>query len=189
MNTVLQAIENRRSIRSYEPGPIPRETLLTVINAGNQAPSAMNTQPWRFVVVENQGFRKKLLETAIPNSKKMVETLKDHFPQRYRFIMKRYDELADPIYYGAPVIIFVIGSGPSAPDSCPLACENMMLAAHSLGLGSCWVKFGSLIMDNPEITKELELKPEETIFGPIILGYSSGQPKPPVKREPSIKWI
>lgn len=189
MNTVLQAIESRRSIRSYEPKQLPRETLLAIINAANHAPSAMNTQPWRFVVVENQSFRKKLVETAVPNCKKFVETLKESFPQRYQFIMKRFEELEDPIYYKAPAIVFVIGSGPGAGDSCPLACENMMLAAHSLDLGSCWVTFGSLVTDNPEIAKELELKPDEKIFGPILLGYTKEKPQPPAKKDPSIKWI
>jgi hypothetical protein len=64
---------------------------------------------------------------------------------------ERYDELEDPVYYSAPAVIFVIGSGLYASDSCPLACENLMLAALSLGLGTCWVKLGSLITDNPEI--------------------------------------
>jgi len=190
MNEVLKAISERRSVRSYEPRKVPKDIISKIIEAGNQAPSAMNSQPWRFVVVEDRKFHKKLIETAIPNSKKMLEPFKDINPGRYQTIMKRYEELLeDPIYYSAPVIIFVIGSGVFADLSCPLVCQNMMLAAYSLGIGSCWVYFGSLVTDDEEIKKELGLSDDEKIYGPIIIGYTQKFPEPPPKKEPLIKWI
>ncbi len=189
MNPVLEAIHSRRSVRAYEARPVNRDLITTVIEAANLAPSGMNTQPWRFVVVESTDLKKKLVETAIPNSKKYLEPLKSVNPSRYELIMKRYDELEDPVYYSAPAIIFVIGAGLYASDSCPLACGNLMLAANSLGLGTCWVKLGSMIRDNSEIVEALELKEGETIFGPILLGYPKHQPNAPVKRDPAIKWI
>ena len=189
MNAILEALENRRSIRSFKPQPVPPDDLKTIIAAANQAPSGMNSQPWRFVVVEDKALKRKLVETAVPNSRKYLEPLKEVNPARYASIMKRYDELEDPVYYSAPAIIFVIGSGLYASDSCPLACENLMLAALSLGLGTCWVKLGSLITDNPGIVNALELTEGETIFGPILIGYPTEQPKAPAKREPVIKWI
>jgi nitroreductase len=189
VNAVLETILNRRSVRSYKPQPVPAEILKTIIGAANQAPSGMNTQPWRFVVVEDKDLKRKLVETAVPNSKKYLEPLKDVNPARHASIMKRYEELEDPVYYSAPAIIFVIGSGTYASDSCPLACSNLMLAALSFGLGSCWVKLGSLVTDNPEIVTALELKEGETIFGPILVGYPTEQPKAPPKKEPVTKWI
>jgi nitroreductase len=189
MNTVLEAICTRRSVRSYKQQAVARDLLTTIIDAANQAPSGMNTQPWRFVVVEDKEFKKKLVATAVPNSKKYLEPLRDVNPSRHALIMKRYEELEDPVYYSAAAIIFVIGLGTYASDSCPLACENLMLAAHSLGLASCWVKLGSLILDNPEIARALELKEGETIFGPILIGYPEAVPKAPPKKDPVIKWI
>jgi nitroreductase len=189
MNPVLKAIAERRAVRSYESKPIPREIINKIIEAANQAPSAMNSQPWRFVVVEDREFHRKLTEAAIPKSKKILEPFKDVNTERYQSIMKRYEELEDPIYYSAPVIIFVIGSGKFVDLSCPLACENIMLAAYSLGLGSCWVHFGSLVTDNEEIRKELELSDDERIYGPIIIGYTQNFPEPPPKEEPRVKWI
>ena len=76
-------------------------------------------------------------------------------------IKKRYGELKDPVYYSAPAVVFVIGSGRYADHSCPLACENMMLAAYSLGLGSCWVGFGAMVTEDAEVRTILELQEEE----------------------------
>jgi nitroreductase len=189
MNPVLKAITERRAVRSYEPKPVPKDIINRIIEAANQAPSAMNAQPWRFVIVKDKKFHRKLTEAAIPNSKKMLEPFKDINPERYQLIMKRYEELEDPIYYSAPVIIFVIGSGQFADLSCSLACENIMLSAYSLGLGSCWVHFGSLVTDNEEIKKALELSEAEKIYGPIIIGYAKQFPEPPPKKDPCVKWI
>lgn len=189
MNSILESMLKRRSVRSYEPKSIPKEILETIIDAGNQAPSAMNSQPWRFVVIEDKPTKKKLLQAALPNAKKILEHVKEADPERYAQIMKRYDEMEDPIYYSAPAVLFVIGSGRYADHSCPLACENIMLAAYSLGIGSCWVGFGSMVTDNAEIIKALELKEDEKIFGPILLGYPKVYPDAPKKKEPVVKWI
>ena len=189
MNPVLETIKKRRSIRSYESKPISRDIIDTIIEAGNQAPSAMNSQPWRFVVVVDMGFKKKLLQAALPNAKKILEAVKDIDPERYQLILKRHEEMEDPIYYSAPVILFVIGSGRYADNSCPLACENIMLAAYSLGIGSCWVGFGSMVTDNSGVIKALELKDDEKIFGPILLGYPKVYPDPPEKKAPVVKFI
>lgn len=189
MNQVIGAIRARRSVRSYQSKRVSRELVNAVIDAGNEAPSAMNSQPWRFVVVENDGVKKSLLKAALPKAKGLLESIRDADPVRYETIMKRLNELPDPVYYSAPVIIFVIGSGRFAPHSCPLACENMMLAAHSLGLATCWVGFGSMITDDAEIKKVLDLRDDETIFGPILLGYAEGYPERPQKKEPMVKWV
>lgn len=189
MNAVIEAIKKRRSIRAYEPKPVPRDVLNAVIEAGNEAPSAMNSQPWRFVVVENASAKKKLLSAALPKAKNITETLKDIDPERYEAIKKRYAELPDPVYYSAPAIVFVIGNGSYAGHSCPLACENMMLAAHSLGLGSCWVGFGAMVTDDREVLSLLELQEGDSIFGPILLGYPKTNPPRPPKKDPKVKWI
>ena len=189
MNAVLEAIKKRRSIRSYEDKHVPRDAVETVIQAGNEAPSSMNYQPWRFVVVEDKEIHQKLLKIVLPNAKSIFDSIKEKDPARYESIMRRFDETEDPVYYSAPVIIFVIGQGIYADHSCPLACENMMLAAYSLGLGSCWVGLGSMIADNAEARKLLDLNDDEKIFGPIILGYPKKNPEAPQKKEPRVKWL
>ena len=176
MNPVIEAIKKRRSVRSYDPKPIPKDIMNAIIEAGNQAPSAMNSQPWRFVVVEDKALKKKLLNAALPNAKKILEHVKDSDPERYKTIMKRYEEMEDPIYYSAPAILFVVGSGRYADHSCPLACENIMLSAYSLGIGSCWV--GSF--DDDALMRAVSILPEIRFQAVITIGYADEVvPEPP----------
>jgi len=109
------------------------------------------------------------------------------------------DKPKDVIYYNAPVIIFVIGPATGGTVSCALACENMMIAATSFGLGTCYTGFGALVKGNAEVVKALELKETEQIYGPILLGYAKNNPSDavsralericPIKKEPVTKWI
>ncbi|MCW4006715.1 MAG: nitroreductase family protein [Candidatus Bathyarchaeota archaeon] len=203
MNSVLEAIKNRRSVRLYESKPVPKDVLKAIIEAGNQAPftSMTRAQPWRFVVVENPEFRQKLFETAFPVWKQSIEGMKQVAPDLYEMAMSIHDALdepKDPVYYSAPAIVFVIGPEGSAV-SCALACENMMIAAQSLGVGSCYVGFGAMVKANPEVASEFELKEKEEIHGPILLGYPKANPNPaqasafeaiqPNKQNPTTKWV
>ena len=205
VNPVIEAINKRRSVRGYEPKPVPRDVINTIIEAGNQAPSTMGMmkgvlrfQPWRFVVVENPEFKQKLVQTALPIWRKIIEGTKEMDPEIYENVMTLYEAMPEPkdmIYHSAPVIIFVIGPVSNAV-SCALACENIMLAAVSLGLGSCYVGFGAMVKGDADVVKALELTEGERIYGPILLGYPKDAPE---KRfmdqhesryvEPTIKWI
>jgi len=204
MNPVIEAINNRRSIRHYDPKPIPKDMIKMIIEAGNQAPfiAAKHEkpediyQPWRFVVVEGPAFRQKLVQTTEPIRSKFVEGMKEAMPEMYKQAMKLYKEMGDPedmVYYSAPVIIFVIG--PTGSDvSCALACENIMIAATSFGLGSCYVGFGAMVTGDADVKQALELKDGERIFGPIVLGYPKSDSSAhdiikSNKKEPIIKWI
>lgn len=205
INPVIDAIHNRMSIRSYKPDPVPRDIINTIIDAGNMAPSRGREdeetkefvfQPWRFVVVEDAEFRGKLVKATHPFWKNMIESMKDTQPEIYENVMKQYEAMEEPkdmVYYSAPAVVFVIG--PAGFDiSCALACENMMIAATSFGLGSCYVGFGSMVTGDDEIVKALELKEEEKIYGPILLGYPKEEPETLAsfrakKKDPVIKWI
>jgi len=205
MNPVIEAINNRMSIRSYKPKPIPKDIINTIIEAGNQAPSRGRQekgsneflfQPWRFVVVEDPEFKQKLVQTTLPFWKNMTESMKETHPEIYENVMMQYEAMPEPkdmVYYSAPVILFVIGLK-SFAVSCALACENIMIAATSFGLGSCYVGFGAMVTGNADVVQALELKDDERIYGPILLGYPKDEPSAlasirPKKKEPMIKWI
>ena len=215
-NPVIEVINKRISVRSYKTKPIPKDIISTIIEAGNKAPGSgdeeeieiegkkkkiFSFQPWRFVVVENPEFKQKLVKTTFPIWKQFTENMKETHPEMYQHVMKNYEVMDDPkdmVYYNAPTILFVIG--PAGCDvSCALACENIMIAATSIGLGSCYVGFGAMVKGDVDIVQALELTDNERIFGPIVLGYPKVNPnKKQVrileelrskKKEPTIKWI
>ena len=187
MNAVIDAIKSRRSVRSYQSREISTDMLGEIIEAGRWAPSGMNLQLWRFVVVQDAEFRRKLFDAAVPR----------YYQLRGRLgvsaaVRKPIDDaVEDPVFYSAPVIVFVVGTKLATyADDCPMVCQNIMLAAHSLGIGSCWVGYGLLALQDEEVKQALELKDDEQVFGPILLGYPKGGfPKAPRKKVATVKWI
>lgn len=119
MNAVIETIMGRRSVRWFEDKPIPREILDTIIAAGNAAPSGANVQAWRFVVVESGEYRKKLADLVLPRYKKWLTNA----PQSLKDVRKEIDVVSvDPVYYSAPVVIFVIGSGMMKDTDSSMVC-------------------------------------------------------------------
>ncbi|MCD4813939.1 nitroreductase family protein [bacterium] len=187
MNPVIDTIMQRRSVRFFKDKAIPQAMLETLLLAGSYAPSGNNLQPWRFVVVTDPSFRAKLAEKSLARYQQWIINAPEALQARRREIDAK---VTDPVYYGAPAIIFVIGSGMTAEMDCPMACQNIMLAARSFELGSCWVYFGQLAMDDPEIREILALKEGEKIYGPLVLGYPrEGFPPSPQKNSLKVKWV
>ncbi len=187
MENAIETIMQRRSVRHYKPTPIPEDILKSIIDAGNMAPSGCNFQSWRFVVVKDNDFRKKLADLALPRYKKWMENA----PEELRQVRQRIDEIAeDPVYYSAPAIIFIIGTGMTSDLDCSMVCQNIMLAARSMDIGSCWVYFGQLVLDDGNVREQLELKEDEKVYGPILLGYPEGDfPESPPKKPAVIKYL
>ncbi|HRY28962.1 MAG TPA: nitroreductase [Elusimicrobiota bacterium] len=187
MNPVIENIKARRSVRLFDGRKIDKKTLEALIDAARWAPTGMNSQPWRFVVAQGDEFRKKLSALALPRYKKWLEKM----PQELKAMRQEVDEkTGDPAYYGAPVVVFVIGKGMTSDFDCAMACQNIMLAARSLGIGSCWVYIGQLPLDDAEMRGALELKEGEKVYGPLVLGYPKGNfPAPPPKKDPPVKWL
>ena len=216
MNLVIETIKKRKSVRLYEQKPVPKDIINTIIEAGNLAPSTGNEelvekdgkkikitdyQPWRFVVVENPEFKQKLFDTIEPIRANFYESMKDTMPEMYAQGMKLIevmDEPKDLVFYSAPVILYVIGPVKNN-IGCAMACENIMLAAVSFGLGSCYDGFGAMVTHNPDVVQALGIKEGERIYGPILLGYPKANPSESQvrtfaelrhkKKEPVIKWV
>jgi nitroreductase len=102
--------------------------------------------------------------------------------------------LNDPkfdIFYHAPALIVISTVTPSQWDveDCSLAAENLMLAAHAAGLGSCWIGFAQSWLGTPAGKAALDLPAEHTPVAPIILGHPKAAPPPVARKEPKIRWI
>ena len=153
------------------------------------------------VVAEDPEFKQTLFQTIEPIRSNFYEGLKESVPEMYDQAMMLTEVMEEPkdlVFYSAPVIIYVIGPT-SNSLGCAMVCENIMLAAVSFGLGSCYVGFGAMVKSNAEVVKALDLKGKERIYGPIVLGYPKVNPSEKQvrileelrskKKEPTIKWI
>lgn len=126
MNEVLNAIRDRRSIRAYTSEPVSCEQLEILKAAALQSPSARNLQPYHFAFVTDQEVLKEFIrdtQVALARRENAGERVKD----------PSYD-----VRYGAPLVVFIFATIPGnfTLVDCGIACENLALAAHSMGLGS-----------------------------------------------------
>lgn len=127
-NEVLTAISTRRSHRAYRPDQLSEEVLSAILQAGLEAPSATNRQPWHYSVVQDAGLLQKIHDEA-----QRVFMAGDAQKRSPRFQNANFQ-----MFYHAPTVIFIFGEkdfGWSQVD-CGIAVENMALAAESLGVGS-----------------------------------------------------
>lgn len=182
-NPVLQAIDQRRSVRSYLPEPLPREILEAIIHAGRRAPSGGNNQHCHFLVLQDREILAGL--TALVEQEfAAMETDANGYKSLNHSILAAKKGGYD-FRLSAPCLVVVCnarGYGNAMADSA-VAIENMMLAATSLQVGSCWINQLRWLRDRPAVRSTLEqlgMAPEETVFGGMALGYarkeSSGQP-------------
>jgi Nitroreductase len=169
---ILEAMENRRSVRKYTPQKVARTDIEKLFSAAVQAPSASNSQPWGFAVIQDAA----LLNEYSDRSKRLLLSKMDEDPHlaKYRAM------LANPafnIFYNAGTLILIYAKprGAYSHGDCCLAAQNLMLAAHSLGLGTCWIGLAQPFLDTPEMKKELGVPTEYALVAPIIIGYPEGR--------------
>ncbi len=173
----FEAINGRRSIRRFSDRPVPREMIETILQAGIEAPSAKNAQPWRFVVVENEA------KTGMVDAMRAGIEAFDGDPA-----MTKWPQITMRVMRAAPATIFVLNPfsrGMTPPEdlmgmvgtlaltqSVGAAVQNMCLAAHALGLGTLW------ICDIFFAYKELGawLSTDEQIVCALSVGYANEAP-------------
>lgn len=178
MNDVLATIAARRSVRSYKAEAIPAGLLSQVLGTATLAPSGMNAQAWHFVALASRPRIDRLWEVCRASLSRFPDPRVQAMAARESF---------DP-WYGAPVVVIASAEAesPTAQYDCACGLQNMMLAAQSLGLGSCWVHVPARLDDSPEsqaLRAELGIPPSHRIHGSIALGYAAGPaPKGPERK-------
>ncbi|MBW2971388.1 nitroreductase [Candidatus Woesearchaeota archaeon] len=181
-NKVIEAIYRRRSIRNFQDKQVPKDIIDEILNAAVMAPSARNTQPWHFTIVEGKD---RIYELG----KKVTELQKKH-AEEFRLISSIIP--AKFIFHGAPLLIIISGKKDYKwlKDDVNLAVQNMFLAAYSLGIGSCWIGFAKVFEKDHNIKNELGIPDDMEIVAPLIFGYPSKTDAKIPKRKPKIlKWI
>lgn len=182
MNPVIEAITKRRSIRKYLDKPVPKEIIDTILNTVVMSPSAMNRQPWRFIVIEN----KEKIQELSAIVKKQMGLL--GYALRFTEIIQ---SKKDTIFYNAPLLIIIAAEKDDKWNkiNCGIIAQSMFLTAYSLGLGSCYIGFANTLNNDPDTLRELKVPENHEIISPIIFGYPADTKEPP-KREPKvINWI
>ena len=192
-NAVLQNIYSRRSNRNYKPDPVPDEVLLELINAGIYAPTATNQQLWRFAVVTDRAAIDRYSDLVKQLWLKMLPGMAAApgvSPERIAMLEKMMRSPVH-IFHRAPALVFIVA--PPArliEQDCSCAAENMMLAARSLGLGSCWIGFANPLGADEKTLEELKVPKGHQIMAAMVFGYptNEAQKAPPRNKEVIISW-
>jgi nitroreductase len=170
---LFEAIRTRQSVSKVRPDPVPRELIEKLLAAAAQAPNHHKVRPWRFVVLTGAA-RERLGEA-------MAEALLRRNPSAMPEALAV--ERAKPLR--APVLIVVVADPPSQPkvveienvSAASAAAQNLLLAAHALGLGAMW-RTGDAAFD-PGVKAALGLAPEQHLVGFIYVGYPLAELPPP----------
>lgn len=210
-----QVILQRRSVRLYKPDQVPEFMVRRILEAGRFAPSAGNCQPWKFVVLRDE----KIITALTDDTVKLCDILRNMVDYRkpgaswMRPIVKfntriRKNDLhpvpfgamamiADRqlgLWHNAPTIILIFADrrGVSCPElDCGIAGQNMVLAAHSMGLGTCWVGFAKMALDmNPIWKRRLGISYPYRFANSLAVGWPKGNPDGMVTRQThAVEWF
>lgn len=196
--TCDELIKDRRSIRVYRDKQVPKDIIEKVIDLATEAPSVLNAQPWYFTVV--QGERREAIMNLMRRSslyledmmplleESQFEAFKAGLKEKKKHVIKFYDTLG-----GAPVII-VVSMRKVAGDvrrrmalqGCAMAVQNLMLAAHSCGLGTCCI--GSALWVEEELLQIMDLSNSELVTI-VSLGYPDETPEAPARKKDVTTWV
>lgn len=183
-----EAIKGRRSVRRFLPDPIPRDAIEKILELAQWAPSAMNRQDWRFIVVE--GDKKeallKITATAFDHFRPVLE---ENFPDKPKIIeaSKRFFET----YGSAPVIILAYGghftTGMEDPCSVSCAVQNLLLAAYDAGLGAVWAD-SAVFYKEKEINELMGMEGRKLVCL-VPIGYPDETPRAAPRQEGRVLWV
>jgi nitroreductase len=173
MSEAMENMLNRRSVRKYKSESVPKDVIEKILEAGSFAANGMGKQSPIMIAITDKSVRDELAED---NRK-----------------IGGWNEGFDP-FYGAPVVIVVLAdkSMPTRIYDGSCAMENLMLAAHAEGLGSCWIHRAKEEFEMPKWQKwmsDLGIEGEFEGIGHCILGYPDGdEPKAAPRKENRIFW-
>jgi nitroreductase len=186
---IYDAIFHRRSHRMYNPDMPSREALQRVIDAALWAPSGTNAQPWEITVMAGK-VRDEFVALVSQATKFLLPELqKAGIPEKgQEFVMKFFKNLG-----GAPVAIAVTISKNPEPgmhianiQSGAALFQNLLLAAHAEGLGTCWMTGANYL--EKEILKFLG-KEDQQLLAITPIGYSAKEPPAPPRKDREVRWL
>lgn len=185
---VLEAIQNRRSVRDFTPQRLDVATVEALLAAAVRAPTALHAEPWRFVVIQDLALLARISTRA--KALFLDEVQRQHLS--HGWFVQRCEDPAFNLFYNAGTLIVICAPQASAyaPADCWLAAQNLMLAAHALGLGTCVIGSAVEGLNTPDIRAEIGLPEDTQAVAPIIVGVPADD-GPPVPRHPPriLNWL
>jgi nitroreductase len=183
--SIIDAIYKRSSVRSYSPERLDRATIQALLAAAVRAPTAVHLEPWVFAIIQDTGVLKHLSDRAKPLF--LEEVKRDQLDR----VGHALDIFATPdfnMFYNAGTLIIICGKamGPFVAADCWLAAENLILAACSLGLGTCVIGAALPALNTLDIKADLGIPDQLTAIAPIIVGVPSHETTPIARKEPEI---
>ena len=185
MNETMQTILHRRAIRRFDERQIDEELLQQILQAGLYAPSAGGKQGVIFAVCQDREVNERLGKIKRANSNPHMATAKN-------YVSKEQPSIADDpklinAFYDAPTVItmFAPKNFLFSVDDCAVAAENMMLAADSLGIGSCYIGQGwTAFADSygQEVLRKWEIRTDYYAVMQLLLGYPKADDKHPAAK-------
>jgi len=186
---LAMALAGRVSVRDYKPDVLTRGQVRSLLHAAVRAPTAMHQEAWSFVVVQDAATLKRISDAAKPL---FVEGLRrlhvDHDGRgAARFAAPDFN-----IFYNASTLILVCGTraAPFFEADCWLATQNIVLAAHAAGLGSCVIGSAVAALEDEDLRRALGIGPECAVVAPVIVGVPARDAPPTPRKEPLVlNWI
>ncbi|HVT35321.1 MAG TPA: nitroreductase family protein, partial [Nevskiaceae bacterium] len=150
------------------------------------APSHMNSQPWSFVIVTRPEAVARLGRPATVALRWEMNEGTTRYEARDAVFGPEFD-----VFYGAPALIVVCATQPGslAEMDCAMAAYNIMLAASSMGLGSCWVSHAMPWLARPDGRAALGLSDDVRPVAPVVVGGPAGAPLSPGRYAPQVRVI
>ena len=163
MNQTMETIKNRRSVRQYRLEQINDGELEEILDAAIYAPTGHNDQPWHFTIIQN----KDMINEINDGAKKMMQTMEIEWISKLG-AMEDFN-----IFHRAPTVLIVSGrkDATSPLVDCSAAVQNILLAAESMDIGSCWIGFARFFFMNPGSKKKLNIPEDYEVHFGVSLGY------------------
>ena len=215
-NPVEKVIMERRSIRAFKKEPLPDRMIERILEAGRFAPSAGNSQPWKFIVVNSPEILAEMEKDALKMIKFFmffIDYSRGNILRRLyilswvkwiiRFmknklhpvpfgLMSQIAQGRAPVFHGAPTLILLAEDRrgvASPPTDIGICGQNMVLTAHSLGAGSCWIGLIQVLMYLPKWRKKFGIKYPYKLNECIALGWPNPRVDGMVPREVQlVQW-
>ncbi|HVC48735.1 MAG TPA: nitroreductase family protein [Burkholderiales bacterium] len=183
--SVMAAIHERRSVRSYSPYVMDQSIVRSLLAAAVRAPTAKHEEPWIFAIVQDNSMLKRLSDLA---KKLMAESESQAHVDRGAHPPDFFNIEHFNIFYNSGTLVVICGKplGEYVVADCWLAAENLMLAAFSMGLGTCVIGSAVSALNRPEIKSELNIPSDVRAIAPIIIGVPEGETGLTPRKEPHI---